>query len=129
MEELTLRKAQLLAKKIYVHLVEVQDISKQLAEALDRNDQVTARMLIGMRNEPINSAQKAKQALGALRNDLEPEEALRLTELLNGAEPLTEQERPLAVQMKSNEQLLRQTLALDEILNRKIARDKSIYPK
>lgn len=127
MEELTLRKAQILAKKLYVHLAEIQDVSKQLAEALDRNDQVTARMLIGMRSEPIRGAQQTRQALGALRDDLQPDEAQRLTQLLNGAEPETEQEQPLAAQLKSNGQLLRQVLALDEILNRKITRDKSIY--
>lgn len=129
MEELTLRKAQILAKKLYVFLVEIQDISRQLAEALDRNDQVTARMLIGMRGEPIKSAAQTKQALDALRNDLQPEDALRLTQLLNGAEANTEQERPLVVQMKSNAQLLEQVRSLDKSLNLKIARDKSIYQK
>lgn len=129
MEELTLRKAQILAKKLYVQLTEVQDISRQLAEALDRNDEVTARMLIGMRAEPINGAQQTRRALGTLRDDLQEEEALRLTELLNGAVPVTEQEYALAAQMKSNDQLLQQVLVLDKVLNLKIAREKSIYHK
>lgn len=129
MEELILRKAQALAKKLYVHLAEIQDISRQLAESLDRNDQVTARMLIGMRSEPIKSAYGTKQALGALRNDLQPEDALRLTQLLNGAEANTEPERPLVIQLKSNAQLLEQVQSLDKSLSLKIARDKSIYQK
>jgi len=127
MEELILRKAQNLAKKLYMQLVEVQDISRQLAEALDRNDQVTARMLIGMRREPIDIACQTKEAIGALRDALEPEEKQRLTELLNGDEPKTEQEHPLAAQIKSNEQLLRRLTELDKALNIKIARDKSAY--
>lgn len=129
MEELTLRKAQILAKKLYVLLAEIQDVSRQLAESLDRNDQVTARMLIGMRSEPIKNASLTKQALGALRNDLQPEDALRLTQLLNGAEASTELEQPLVMQLKSNAQLLEQVQRLDESLNLKIARDKSIYQK
>jgi len=129
MEELILRKAQILAKKLYVYLAEIQDVSRQLAEALDRNDQVTAQLLIGMRSEPINGAQQTRQALGALRDGLQPREALRLTELLNGAEPNSEQEQTLSAQLKRNEQLLRQVIALDEVVNRKVARDKSIYQK
>lgn len=129
MDELTLRKAQLLARKLYVLLTEIQDVSKQLAEALDRNDQVTARMLIGMRNEPITYADETKQALGALRSTLDDEDALRLTELLNGAEANTEAEMALVTQLKSNAQLLKQVLELDKVLNLKIARDQSIYQK
>lgn len=127
MEELTLRKAHLLARKLYIQLTEVQDYSRQLAEALDRNDQVTAQMLIGMRSEPVRNAQQAKTALGALRNELTPTDAARLTALLNGAEAENEGEHAFAAQLRSNEKLLQQVLTMDEVLNRKIARDKSIY--
>lgn len=127
MEELTLRKAQILNKRIYILLTEILDVSKQLAEALDRSDRVSMRMLIGMRNEPIQHAQQARQALCALRDSLPYEDAVRLTELLNGAEAQNENEAPLAAQLRSNEKLLKQVLTMDETLNVKIAREKSVY--
>ena len=40
-----------LERKKYNYLTEVQDVTRQLAESLDRNDQVSARMLIAMRQE------------------------------------------------------------------------------
>lgn len=129
MEELTLRKAQILAKTIYVRLNEVMDVSKQLAEALDRNDDVTARMLIGMRSDPIHRASEAKAALTALCSDLPPQDAQRLTALLNGAPPQSTGEQALAAQLSSNEKLLKQVLVLDESLNLKVAREKSVYQK
>lgn len=127
MEELTLRKAQMLARKIYLLLSEAHDVSKQLAEALDRNDQVSARILIGMRSEPIRNVYQTRQALCVLRDSLPRPDMLRLTELLNGADPKNEKERALTAQLQSNEKLLKQVLALDENLNWKIAREKSIY--
>lgn len=129
MEELTLKKAHVMAKRLYVLLVEVQDLSQQLAQALDRNDEVTARMLISMRSEPIGKARQTKEALRALKEDLPPPDAARLAALLNGAVPETEAEQALAKQLKSNDTLLQQVLTLDENLNRKIAREKSIYQK
>lgn len=42
-----------LERKKYNYLTEVQDVTRQLAESLDRNDQVSARMLIAMRQDPI----------------------------------------------------------------------------
>lgn len=129
MEELILRKAQMLAKRLYVVLTETEDLSRQLAEALDRNDQVTARMLIGMRGEPVRKAQQTRLALETLCSSLSPEDGARLTELLNGAEAVTEDERPLTAQLRSNRQLLERVLVLDEKLNRKIAREKSVYQR
>lgn len=124
-----LRKAQMMAKRLYVLLSEVEDLSRQLAEALDRNDQVTARMLIAMRGEPIHKAEQARQALSALRDGMSAQDAERLTELLNGAEAGAEIEKPLAAQLRSNDLLLKRVLALDESLNLKIAREQSVYRK
>ena len=42
-----------LERKKYNYLVEIEDLTRQLAETLDRNDQVSARMLLAMRQDPI----------------------------------------------------------------------------
>ena len=127
MEALTLLDAHVQAKRIYNLLNEVMDVSRQMAEAMDRDDQVAIQMLVSMREEPVHRLRQARRALEEQRDALEPEEALRLTQLLNGEEAKTEAEAPLAAQIGANRRLLEQVLELDRVLNRKLTREKSIY--
>lgn len=109
-------------------LNELQDLTCQLAEALDRNDQVAAEMLIAMRQEPIEKLERVKQALEDQVQDIpEKDDALRLAILLDGGEPEDSDEQLLSSQVAANGRRLKQVLELDRILNKKIAREKSIY--
>ncbi|MCI8812732.1 MAG: hypothetical protein HFG12_05805 [Oscillibacter sp.] len=127
MEASTLLDAHVQAKRIYNLLNEVMDVSRQMAEAMDRDDQVAIQMLVSMREEPVHRLRQARRALKEQRDALEPEAALRLTQLLNGEEAETEAEAPLAAQIGANRRLLEQVLELDRVLNRKLTREKSIY--
>ena len=127
MEASTLLDAHVQAKRIYNLLNEVMDVSRQMAEAMDRNDQVAIQMLVSMREEPIHKLRQARRVLKEQREALEPETARRLTQLLNGAEAKTEAEAPLAAQVGANRRLLAQILELDQVLNRKMTREKSVY--
>ena len=127
MEASTLLDAHVQAKRIYNLLNEVMDVSRQMAEAMDRDDQVAIQMLVSMREEPVHRLRQARRALKEQRDALEPEAALRLTQLLNGEEAETEAEAPLAAQIGANRRLLDQVLELDRVLNRKLTREKSIY--
>ena len=42
-----------LERKKYNSLSEVLDLTRQLGESLDRNDQVAVRMIIAMRQDPL----------------------------------------------------------------------------
>lgn len=119
--------AQVQTKRIYSLLNEVMDLSRQLAEALDRNDQVTVQMIISMREEPIKRLRAAQSALEEQRNSLDPEEGERLAALLNGAPAEEPGEEALASQVATNRRLLTQVLELDRVLNKKVTREKSIY--
>lgn len=127
MEASTLLDAHVQAKRIYSLLNEVMDISRQMAEAVDRDDQVAIQMLVSMREEPVHKLRQARRALKEQRDALEPEPALRLSQLLNGEEAETEAEAPLAAQIGANRRLLEQVLELDRVLNRKVTREESIY--
>lgn len=127
MEASTLLDAHVQAKRIYNLLNEVMDVSRQMAEAMDRDDQVAIQMLVSMREEPIRRLRQARQALKEQRNALEPETAQRLSQLLNGEAAETEAEAPLAAQVGANRRLLEQVLELDRVLNRKLTREESIY--
>ena len=52
MEASILLDAHVQAKRIYNLLNEVMDVSRQMAEAVDRDDQVAIQMLVSMREEP-----------------------------------------------------------------------------
>lgn len=127
MEQDVILKAHVQVKRIYSLLTEVLDLSRQLAEALDRNDQVTVRMLIAMRGEPVNKLRLARAVLEEQKMELSAEDGKRLAELLNGEPAKEEAEQALAAQVQMNRRLLQQVLELDQVLNRKIAREKSFY--
>lgn len=128
MEQRILMEALVLAKRLGNLLDEVLDLSRQMAEAVDRGDDVVIQMLLGMRAEPIHKMKKTDDALRSRRKELPAEEGDRLAGLLNGTVPPEEQEEELLFrQAESNRRLHQQVMELERVLNRKIARDKSLY--
>ena len=110
-------------------LNEVQDLTRQMAEAMDRNDQESVRMLVGMRQEPIERLEQADQALrDQIISCADPLQGRRLADLLNGVvEPAGEDETLLGGQMAANQRRLEQIKQLDKVLNQRMAREKSAY--
>ncbi len=108
---------------------EVLDITMQLAEAIDRRDEVSVNMIIAMRAEPIDKLAIADHALRERLHELNEEDAQQIRAILNGDEarataPL---EKILANQAGINLRTHRRLMELDKILNRKLAKEKSIY--
>ena len=129
MEQKYLLDAHIQARKMYKLLGEVHDLSKQLAEALDRNDEVTVQMLLSMRHEPIGELARIYEVLQEQAESAAQVGAARLRELLNGAEARAPEENGLAAQVAMNGRLLEQVQALEANLNRKISRENSIFIK
>lgn len=128
MEQKTLMDALVQVKRTGNLLNEVHDLTRQLAEAMDRNDQVAAQMLISMRAEPIQKLKAADRALREQLADLpNREEAAQLAALLNGGPPGEGLEQTMCDLLAANRRRLQQITDLDRILNRKIAREKSFY--
>ena len=127
MESSKLLDAHVQVKRMYNLLTEVLDLSRPLLQAVDRNDEVTVRMLLAMRGEPVHKLQLARQALEQQKRDLGEADGLRLAQLLNGEPPRSEEEKPLAQQAAANSRLLAQVLELDQRLNLKLTRGKSFY--
>ena len=63
MEAPALMDAHVQLKRIYTALNEALDLTRQLADAVDRDDQISAQMLISMRQEPTDKLARAQQAL------------------------------------------------------------------
>ena len=62
MEASALLDAHVQLKRIYTSMNEAMDITQQLAEAVDRDDQVTIQMLVAMRQEPVDKMSQAVKA-------------------------------------------------------------------
>lgn len=131
MDEKTVMDTLVQMKRIGNLLNEVEDLTQQLAQSIDRNDQVSSSMLIGMRAEPLEKLQAADHAV---REQLEaikdPDAAAALSSMLNGGGPVEENDRSqvmLCEQVASNRRRLTQIISVDRVLNQRMAREKSAY--
>ena len=70
MEQTKLMDAHVQVRRVYNLLGEVMDLSRQLAEAVDRNDQVSIQMLLAMREEPIQGILQAREAMQQQMNQM-----------------------------------------------------------
>lgn len=112
-------------------LNELEDLTQQLGQSIDRNDRVSTEMLIAMREEPLAKLQAADQAV---REQLEAlpnrEEARKLAAMLNGGppeEPSEQAQQMLCSQVAANNRRLKQVRELDRMLNQRLAREQSAY--
>ena len=110
-------------------LNELEDLTRQLGQAIDRNDQVSMQMLVAMREEPLGKLQAADQAV---REQLEAlhdtEEAADLAALLNSGPPPQPGERAqqlLCEQVAANRRRLSQIIELDKVLNQRLGRENA----
>ena len=116
-----------LERKRYNLLSEVMDLSKQLGEVMDRNDDVSVRLLLAMRQEPLLQLQELKRATDIKREGLSPEDRDRVSALNRGAAPQGEEETAYQNQAGSARRLLERVVELDERLNRRMGGKGSFY--
>ena len=119
--------AQVQEKRRYALLSELFDLTKQLAEAVDRNDEVTIQMLLSMREGPLAQMRQVEENLTRQRASLSEEDGRRLGELLSGAQARQAEETALSEQVGTNRRLLSQLVELDKRVNKKVTGEKSIY--
>lgn len=131
MEQKLLTDALILTKRMGTLLNETYDTSRQLAEAMDRNDQVSMEMLVAMRREPVEKLAKVDEELRDLvLSAPDGDTGAQLAGLLEGApaDPAAlPQAQMLADQVAANARRLKQLRELDEALNRRLTREKSAY--
>ena len=128
MEQKTLMDALVQMKRTGNLLNELLDLTQQLGQAIDRNDQVSIQLLIAMREEPLEKLQAADQAIrDQLLEVPDPEQSAHLARLLNGEPAAEDQEKLLCEQVAANRRRLKQVVDLDRMLNQRMAREKSAY--
>ena len=118
-----------LERKKYNYLVELQDLTGQLAENLDRNDQVSVRMLVAMRQDPVRLLAEVDNSGKIRLAALSEEDRRRTEELLKEGQPRDDGERVFLEQAQKTRRLLEQVVAMDRRVSMKMAGENSFYHK
>lgn len=118
-----------LERKKYNYLTEIQDLTKQMAESLDRNDQVSTRMLVAMRQDPIRQLAEVDSGEKARVSALAPGDQERVKAIAGGDPARDDNERVYLEQAGKTRRLLEQVVELDRRLSTRIAREHSFYQK
>lgn len=122
-KEKLLLDVQVQARRMGNLLNECLDLTRQLADAVSRDDQVSIGLIVGMRAEPLDRLKLTDQMIQDMCGSLNvPEERKWFTDLLNGTGAVTDQEKALVERMNANAKLLKEIVALDQVLNRRVSR-------
>lgn len=110
-------------------LMEVDTLTKELAEALSRKDQVSIHMLLAMRQEPINQLLEIKRRIHARLLNYSEEDAIAIQALLDGKEPPKAGEEFLCQMAGQNQRLLAKIRVQDEQISVRLGGNRSFYRK
>ena len=118
-----------LERRKYNDLSEVLDLTRQLGESLDRNDQVAVRMLIAMRQDPLLHLEETDRTARDRRGSLPEEDQERVKALLDGAEARSGPERTFLDQAGKTRRLLERVVEMDRRVSLRMAGGQSFYKK
>ena len=111
----------------YLKLLEVAKLTEDLAQAIDRRDEVVVRMLLTERETLLLQLQEMDLSVreGLLS---QPEaDAIRLSALLNGAEAQAPEEEALCAQVIKKQQLLEKINLMDKRISTRLGGKRSYY--
>ena len=111
------------------HFREILQITKEISEALDRNDRVSVQMLLQMRGKELEDVDGTIRSLEAFKEQL-PRETRREIEALSQGQPIEDQNAEMdkiVETAKSCRKLLEDIVSVDKRMSRRIAGDDSFY--
>ena len=126
MDEQALKVAMSAEQKMYTALSEVMELTGELADAFQRQDQVSVQMFLGMRQEPIDRLESCKAMLERQCLQLPSEQRQILRGILQGQSP-PPQAQALGELVQKNKRLLDRILEVDRRLNLRIGGEHSFY--
>jgi len=118
---------QTIQKAIHEKITEVMSLTKELDEAINRQDQVSVQILLFSRRQPIYELCSAWAEMKLKRYDLSDREAGEFDSILRGDQDVPLENKAALMQQLSNRRLLAKLQAMDKAANRKLCRDKSFY--
>ena len=114
----------------YVHMVEIERLTKDMGDSLSRNDRESVELLLKMRGEEMEQAGSTKQEIQTILEALDADEKEKFRSWLNGEnkyEPDCFEARKIAELSGQTQQVLNRTISLDKVLNSKVAGKESYY--
>ncbi len=127
MNESNLKELLELERKLYAKISETTDITQELSDGVERNDQVSVELFLAMRQRPILEMEEIRSRIELKRVELNPQDALRFDELLSGAPAENRDELPLTKQLSMNRRFLTRLTELDCLVSRKLCGNQSHY--
>lgn len=115
-----------------VRIVEIERLTKELGDALSRNDQESAQLLIKMRQEEMERASETKAEIRMLLQSAEEDEQEKLKVWLAGEDKYQPDcfEAKKILELSSQMALvLNRTISIDKAINQKLAGKDSYYQK
>ena len=117
-----------LERALYSGLIETEELTNELLDAVGRRDATSVRLFLNMRRDPILAITESRQALQQIWEGLPEDDGLRLRALLNGEEtPVGQQEQVLVYQASRNRNLLERIVQKDQAASIRMGRERSFY--
>ena len=108
-------------------LIEIGELTRQIADAASRRDNMVTELLLSERERPILDLLELQEGIEAYLEQRSEAEAIRLHELLRGAEPEQEEERPLATEVADFRRALENVIRQDRELSVRMGGRHSFY--
>ena len=129
MERTELEELQRRKRMQLVRLMEVLDLTDQLQQAVERRDQTSVRVLLSMRQTPIQELQEIENGIQGYLLTLPEEDAIRCNELLQGAAAEMADEALVCEQVEKYRRTLEKVIAADKRLSVGLGGPRSFYKK
>lgn len=115
----------------YMHMAEIERITKELGTALSSNDRESVQLLLKMRQSEMDLAGEAKQEIQLLVRSSGDEREKLLSWLKGEAkeEPESFEEKKILELSRQLLQAIRRTTEIDKVLNSRLAGKDSYYQK
>lgn len=119
-------------RKLYTCLTEILELTQEMSQALQRQDQVSLRMFLSMRQDEINRAVGYRAVLHRQWSQLPAQSGELLRGLAAGdshLSPSSPSETALLEQAKKNKALLVRIQSLDQVVSQRLGGPNSFYAK
>ncbi|WP_251388138.1 hypothetical protein [Mediterraneibacter agrestimuris] len=116
--------------KEYTGMVEIEKLTRELEDALNRSDRKAAELILEMRQKEMDSISQVKQAIGEFLRSMDADLQEDVKCMLQGELPRRqtgpEAEKISSISRQRNN-MLKNICARDRILSRRVAGEDSYY--
>ena len=114
-------------RRSYMALSEVRDLTQELTQAVERQDQVSVQLFLRLRLEQLNQLQECRDLLAKQCRELPKEDGETLRGILEARECPLPAGQTLFQLSKQYRQLLERTIQADMVVNRRMGGKNSFY--